>query len=279
MVSNIKTFARDLFQHFSASNTFQEGAALAYYTVFSLLPMIIIVVSILGMVWGEAAVSGEVYKGLNGVLGNEAASQIQNIVKQQHLNHSSIWTTIMGTITLVLGASGMFNQLHTSFNNIWELQAQAKSGLWAYFSKHAVSLGLLITTFFLLLLSLSINSFLVQYTDALSPNFPLSILSEHLISIALLTLVFALMFKNLGDAQVDWLVALVGGLFTALLFTVGKFVIGRYIGSSTISSTFGAASVLALLMVWVYYTSQILFLGASFVYVLSEEWGRKIVAK
>lgn len=275
-MNNLKDFSRNIFQHFFSSNTFQEGAALAYYTVFSLSPMIVIVVAVLGGIWGEAAVAGELYKGLNSVLGDEAAQQMENMVKQQHLKHNSLWTTIAGVLTLALGATGMFNQLHTSFNNIWGVSAKAKGGLWGYFSKHAVAFGLLIMTFFLMLLSLSVNSFLMQFADQVTTPFPIGVMTEHLISIVLLTVVFALMFKNLGDANIDWQLALAGGLFTALLFTVGKAAIGLYIGSSSIATTFGAASVIALLMVWVYYTSQILFLGASFVYVLAEQWGRKI---
>lgn len=278
-MNSIKTFAINLFKHFSSSNTLQEGAALAYYTVFSLLPMLVIVTSVFGLIWGESAVSGELYKGMSGAIGHDAAEQLQNIVKQQHLKHNGVLTTIMGTITLLLGATGMFNQLHTSFNNIWRISGQAKSSVLSYFSKHAVSFGLLIVTFFLLFLSLSINSILVALADKVNTPLPIGILTEHLVSIALFSVVFALMFKNLGDAKVDWSLALTGGLFTSIMFTIGKFAIGLYIGSSSISSTFGAASVIALLMVWVYYTSQILFLGASFVYVLAETWNKKIVAK
>ena len=271
-------FGREVFQHFSKSNTFQEGAALAYYTVFSLLPMLIIVVSIFGMIWGKAAVSGELYEGLVSTLGETSAQGIEQIIKQQHQNHTSVWTAIIGFVTLALGASGMFNQLHTAFNNIWGLESPQRNGLLNYLIKHASSFVLLIITFFLLFLSVTIHSYLVRYGDVLPDHFQLTLLAEHLVSFFLVSLIFAILFKVLGDAIVHWKIALFGGLFTALLFIIGKFAIGMYIGHSKISTTFGSASVLALVMVWVYYTSQMLFLGASFVYVLGKRLGQEIAA-
>ena len=267
------SFFKAVFSHFSKSNTFQEGAALAYYTVFSILPMIMIVVSLFGMIWGEAAVSGEVFTQLKSVLGEDAAQQIQNMINAQHTRHSNTLTTIIGFATLGLGATGMFNQLHTAFNNIWELMAKPQNSFLAYATKHLVAFSVLIVTFFLLLLSLTLNSLLVKYSPQLTDNFPFSVAMEHLTSFFLTAGMFALMFKSLGDAIVEWKLAIVSGLFTALLFLLGKFAIGLYIGHSSIASTFGSASVLALIMIWVYYTSQILFLGASFLYVLGKEWG------
>ncbi|MEO0338195.1 MAG: YihY/virulence factor BrkB family protein [Bacteroidota bacterium] len=275
-MQKILTFFKDVFTHFSKSNTFQEGAALAYYTVFSLLPMLMITVSIFGMIWGEAAVAGDLNQGLKDVLGQDMALQVEEIIKQQHTKHNGFLTTIIGIITLALGASGMFNQLHTAFNNIWGLKPSSKNGLLVYLTKHLSSFLLLIVTFFLLLLSLSINSFITRHGAQLPDGFPLSLMLEYLVSYLLVALVFTLMFKYLGNAIVHWQAALLGGLFTSFLFLAGKSLIALYIGHSNIATTFGAASVLALIMVWVYYTSQMLFLGASFVYIVSKRLGQVI---
>ncbi len=270
-------FIKELFSHFIDSNTFQEGASLAYYAVFSLLPMIVIITSVLGILFGEQAVSGEIYSQLNEFLGHDAASQIQNLIKNQHTNHNSILTTIIGFATLALSASGMFSQIHNSFNSIWNIKAKPKSSILKYLSMHLVSITVLIGMFFIILISTIINSFLVKHASSLQTGYEFTYLYEHLASLLVFSIVFTIMFKFLGDAKVHWKAAVLGGVFTALLCIFGKFGIGMYIGHSHISSTFGSASVLAVLMLWVYYISQIVFLGASFVKIISSRLGYEIV--
>jgi len=268
---------KEIFNHFFDSNTFQKGASLAYYAVFSLLPMIIIITSFLGLIWGKHAVSGEIYTQLKDVLGNDASMQIQNIIKNQHTNHNSVLTSIIGFATLALSASGMFSQIHNSFNSIWNIKEKPKSSILKYLSKHLVSFLILIGLFFIILVSTTINSFLVKYANNIHSDYKISYLYEHLTSFSALSIVFAIMFKFLGDAKVHWKATILGGGFTALLFIFGKIGIGMYIGHSHISSTFGSASALALLMLWVYYTSQIIFLGASFVKIISDRLGYEIL--
>ncbi len=269
-------FLKEVFNHFFRSNTFQKGAALAYYAVFSLLPMIVIVTSILGIFFGKHAVSGEIYTQLKDILGSEAAQQIQAIIKNQHVHHNNVLTTVIGFVTLGLSASGMFSQIHNAFNSLWDIKAKPKSSILRYVTKHFTSFGVIIVLFFIILISTTISSFLLKYTDGIHDDYKLSYLYEHLLSFAVISIVFMIMFKVLGDAKVNWKAALFGGLFTSLLFLFGKVGIGMYIGHSHISSTFGSASVLALLMLWVYYTSQIVFLGASFVKVISDTIGHEI---
>ena len=264
------SFLKAVFNHFFNSNTFQKGAALAYYAVFSMFPMIIIVVSILGVVFGKQAVSGEIFLQLKDVLGTEAASQIQSIIKNQHTNHNSILTTIIGFATLLLSASGMFSQIHNAFNNIWGIKAKPKNSIIRYFTKHLFSFSILILLFFILVLSTSINAFFMKHSEHLKDNYELSYLYEHLSSFVVITILFTIMFRFLGDAQVKLMPALISGAFTASLFLLGKIGIAMVIGRSHLSTTFGSASILALVMLWVYYTSQIIFLGASFLKILSE---------
>ncbi|NAS32255.1 YihY family inner membrane protein [Flavobacteriaceae bacterium R38] len=270
-------FFKNTFTHFLNSNTFQKGASLAYYAVFSLFPMIIIVTSLLGILFGKEAVSGEIYTQLKDVLGSDAAQQIQELIKNQHKQHNSIFTSIIGFVTLVLGASGMFNQIHSSFNSIWGIKAKPKNSIVRYFTKHITSFSILILLFLIILVSTTMTSFLIKYADTLHSDYRFVYVYEHFISFLAVGLVFTLMFKFLSDAKVYWKAALAGGLFTSFLFMIGKIGIGMYIGHSHISSTFGSASVLALIMLWVYYTSQIIYLGASFVKVISDKLNLEIV--
>lgn len=269
-------FLKELFGHFFSSSTFQKGASLAYYAVFSILPIIVIVTSLLGLFFGKEAVSGEIYAQLKDTLGDNTAIQIQQIIKNQHLNHNNVITTIIGVATLGFGASGMFSQIHNSFNSIWNIKAKPKSSVLKYLYKHLFSFTVMVLLFFIMLLSTSLNSFLVKNSNSFSSDSTLYYLYEHFASYLVLSIVFAVMFKFLGDAKVHWKASLLGGLFTALFFILGKTIIGIYIGQSHMSSTFGAASVLAVLMLWVYYTSQIIFLGASFVKVISHRLGHEI---
>ncbi len=270
------SFLKEVFNHFFNSNTFQKGASLAYYAVFSLLPIIVILISLLGLFFGKQAVSGEIYEQLKDVLGTDASMQIQSIIKNQHADHNSVLTSIIGFATLAFSASGMFSQIHNSFNSIWNIKAKPKSSILKYLSKHLVSFLILIGLFFIILISTTVNSFLVKHANSLHSDYTFSYLYEHLVSFVVLSIVFAIMFRFLGDAKVHWKATILGGVFTALLFIFGKIGIGMYLGHSHISSTFGSASVLALLMLWVYYTSQIIFLGASFVKIVSNRLGYEI---
>lgn len=268
---------KEVFSHFINSNTFQKGGALAYYAVFSFIPLIVIIISFLGVFFGEQAVSGEVYAQLKDILGEDASIQIQNIIKNQHTNHNSIATTIVGFATLAFSASIVFIQIHNSFNSIWNIKAKPKSSILKYLSKHLVALLLLISLFFIILISTTISSFLVKQSGSLHGVYRFSYVYEHFFSFAVMSIVFATMFKILGDAKVHWKAALYGGLITSILFLFGKVLIGYYIGLSNISSSFGSASVLALLLIWVFYISQIIFLGASFVKIISSRLGYEIL--
>ncbi|SNZ01082.1 YihY/virulence factor BrkB family protein [Flagellimonas pacifica] len=270
-------FFKQVFNHFFNSNTFQKGAALAYYAVFSIFPIIIVLISVLGMVFGKQAVAGEIFGQLKDILGGDAALQIQDMIKNQHVQHNSLWTTIIGFVTLALSASGMLNQIHNAFNDIWEIKAKPKSSIIRYFTKHLASFAVLISLFFILLISTLANSFLVKYGANLYPDYKFSLLFEHLTSFFIISLIFAILFRFLGDTKVHWKPALISGLFTGLLFVFGKIGIGMYLGKAHLTTTFGSASVLALIMLWVYYTSQIIFLGASFVKILSDKMNYEIL--
>ena len=271
------SFFKTVFNHYFNSNTFQKGAALAYYAVFSIVPIIVIVISILGIAFGKLAVSGEVFSQLKDVLGADASTQIQNIIKHQHINHNSTITTILGFITLLLSASGMFSQIHNAFNNLWNIKAKPKNSVIRYFTKHLSSFVLLMLLFLILIISTTINAFLMKHSEYLHSDYKFTFLIEHLWSFLIVSMLFAIMFKFLGDAKVHWKPAIISGFFTGILFIIGKIGIALYIGRSHLSTTFGSASVLAIIMLWVYYTSQIIFLGASFLKILSEKMHLDII--
>lgn len=271
-------FFKEVFNHFLDSDTFQKGAALAYYAVFSIIPIIIIITSLVGLFFGKEAVAGEIQVQMKEVLGDQAALQFQELIKTHYIKHNSILTSIIGFATLALGASGMLSQIHNAFNKIWNIKEKPKNGILKYLSKHFTSLIILITLFVILIVSTSLNSFLLHFSEQLNFNFHLLSIYEHIASYLVLVLIISIMFKSLGDAKIHWKPAVIGGMITALFFMFGKIGIGLYIGHSHISTTFGAASMIVLLMLWVYYTSQIIFLGASFVHVISEKLGYKITA-
>ncbi len=263
------SFFKTVFTHFFQSDPFQKGAALAYYAVFSIFPILIIVVSVLGLLFGKQAVSGDLFIQLKSVLGNEAALQIQSIIKQHHTSYNSLLTTVLGFGMLLLSASGMFNQIHKAFNSIWGLKAKPKNSIARYLTKHMTSFVLLTTLFFILILSTSFNALLTHYTQHLAQSQKLLTVYEHLSSFVVLTLLLTLMFKFLGDAVVHWKPAVLSGIFTGVLFLLGKILITLIVNKKNLSTSFGSASILALIMLWVYYLSQIIFLGASFLEILS----------
>ena len=273
---NFLKLLKDVSIHFFKSNTFQKGAALAYFAVFSFIPMIVIIISLLGMFFGEDAISGEVYLKLKGFLGSEASLQVQKLIKVQHINHDSVLTTIVGFVVLFFTASRMFNQIHNSLNSIWDIKSKPKNGILYFVIKNVSSILLIIVLFFLIFISTSTTSFIHKFTEDIYYIKKISFVYEHLITYLSISIMYAIMYAFFADAKVYWKAALLGGLFTSVLFLIGKAVISIYISDTNFDSAFGSASVLALFMVWVFYIAQSIFLGASFVKVYSDYLGVEI---
>jgi len=274
-----KAFLKNLFTRFKKANTSEKGASLAYYTAFSFIPMIIIIISVLGMFFGKDAVAGNIQQEFTDIMGAEAAQQIESLVKKQSLQQHSIPGLIIGFVTLVLSASGMFNQLHTTFNELWGIETTKRKVIVHYVKKHITSFFLILVVGFLLLLSTLAHGFLVKYSGHFTMDYRILLMYEYLAALGVFTFCFSLFFKLLGSASVPWKPALAGGLFTAFLFSLGKMVIAWYIGYNDVSSTFGSASALMVIMMWVYYTAQIIYMGAIFVFEWSKFHGTTIVAK
>lgn len=271
---------RSVLSHFFETKTFEKGAALSYYAVFSFLPIIIIIISVSGLFFGEQAVKGEIFLEIKGVLGKEIAEQIQQFLKNQYRYGANIAMTVIGAITLILSATAVFYQLQTSLNDIWLIKSKPKSNILKYFTSQFISFLIIITTGFILLASITINSFIYKFAEKFNQSAYFSklyFLFELSISLVFVSFLFTLMFKYLGDAIVRWKAALAGGIFTAILFSIGKLLFSIYFGNSNTLTTFGSASVIALLLVWIYYTAQIIYLGASFTYVWSRMKGYPIL--
>jgi membrane protein len=257
------------------------GAALAYYTVFSLAPLLVISISIAGLVFGAEAAQGQIFDHLRGLLGDASGRAIQQIVQSASAEpKTGLLATLIGFITLLFGASGVFGQLQASLNIIWGVQPKPGRGILGIIRDRILSFGFILVVGFLLLVSLLLTAaiaFVGQQFGARVPGMEALVqLLNTILSLVVITLLFAMMFKILPDANIAWRDVWIGAFITALLFTVGKFALGFYLGRSGVASSYGAAGSLIVLLVWVYYSSQIVFFGAEFTQVYANRFGSHV---
>lgn len=281
-MKQIWEFTRDLVNAYIEDDGFTKGAALAYYTTFSIAPIIIIVVAVAGFVFGEEAVRGELYDQLSGLLGSETAASIQDMVKASSQSDGNFFATMISIGALVFGATTAFNQLKLSLDAIWEIESKPKNGVIGFLKARGTAFALVMGLAFLLLISLVVNALAVGLSNVIGEYFSLIgeitlAIVSLVISLALTTLIFAVIFKELPDVRVRWTEVFWGALFTAILFSLGRFAIGYYIGNSSVTDGFGAAGPLVALLVWTYYSSQIVFLGAEFIWVLGRNNGHPVL--
>jgi membrane protein len=247
----------------------RAGAALAYYSVFSIGPLLIIAVAIAGMAFGEDAARGEVELQLRGLLGDASAKAIDAVLAGANHSQQGIVATIVGTTVLLFTAMGVVVELKDAFNTVWEVDAKKISGIRQFIRSYLVSLAAVVSLGFLLLVSLVFTTALSaagKYFSAQLPEAAMQ-LTGSLVSFAAITALFAMMFKWLPDTPVWWRDVWLGAAITAALFEIGKLLIGIYIGKESFDSTYGAAASLVVLLIWVYYSSQIVLLGAEFTHV------------
>ena len=257
------------------------GAALAYYTVFSLAPLLIIAIAIAGLVFGQEAAQGQIFEQLRGLIGEESGKAMQDMVQNANAKPATgVVATLVGVATLLFGASGVFGQLQTSLNTIWEVQPKPGRGILGILRDRVLSFGFILVIGFLLLVSLLLTAgiaLLAQWFGGIFPGMEaLAQVLNFVLSLALITLLFAMIFKFLPDAKIAWHDVWIGAFITAMLFTVGKFALGLYLGKSGVGSSYGAAGSLIILLLWVYYSSQILFFGAEFTQVYANRFGARV---
>lgn len=256
------------------------GAALAYYTVFSLVPLLMVVIAIAGFVFGEEAARGEILRQISGLVGEKSGTMIQDMLENASEPKNGIMGSLIGIGTLLLGASGVFGQLQDALNTVWEVKPKPGRGFMGLIRDRFLSLVTVVGTGFLLMVSLVLSALLSAMGKALSGYLPApeSVLQaiNFVLSFGVTALLFAMIFKILPDVRIQWRDVWVGAVVTALLFTIGKLLIGLYLGKTDVASVFGAAGSLVILLVWIYYSSQILLYGAEFTKVYADRYGSRI---
>ncbi len=276
-LKNTWKLIRQSFSDFVDGRAIKLSAALAYYTIFSLPGLIIIIIWITDIFYGKEAVEGSVYNQIAGLVGRDAAIQVQEIIRNAALSNDSTFATIIGLVTLIIGATSVFGEIQDSINLIWHLKAKPKKGkgLVKMVINRLLSFSLVVSLGFLLLVSLIVNGVMDALIGRLTQHFPESqvILAYSVnlfITFLITSALFGLIFKVLPDARIKWKHVRAGAFTTALLFMIGKFLIGFYLGQSKMSSAYGAAGSVIVILLWVYYSAIILYFGAAFtrVYII-----------
>lgn len=274
-------FNKQVVAEFFASNVLKYSASLAYYTILSLAPLLIIILFISGAVFGQEAIRGELYGEIKGMVGSGAAIEIQNAIQNIHLNNDNVFATGIGVIVLLVGATGIFGEMQDSLNKIWGLRTKTRKVWWKLLIDRAISFSLILSLGFVLIVSLLLNALVAALSTHLTHilggtgNTFLAVM-DNIISLAITTLLFGTIFKVLPDAKIRWKDVLIGAFITSLLFLLGKYGIGFYVSKSKLTTIYGAAGSLMIGMIWVYYSSAILYLGAVFTKVYATNFGGKI---
>ena len=263
------TILKSSFKSFIEDNAFKLSASLSYYTVFSLGPLLIIIISLAGVFYGKEAVQGQLYSQIDGLVGSEAAVQIQEIIQNIQQTEQGPVAAIIGLIILVLGATGVFIEMQDSINYIWSVKAKPKKGWLKFIVNRLLSFSLIVSIGFMLLVSLIVSALVEILNKQLANYFEqATVYLIYALNIAVVVLVisalFAVIFKMLPDAIIRWKDAFIGAMFTSVLFLLGKFAIGFYLGRANLGLTYGAAASIVVILTWVYYSALILYFGAEF---------------
>lgn len=270
------------FAAFNEDNCVKLSASLSYYTIFSISPLLIIIISLSSIFLGREAIEGRIHSQITSLIGASAAVQIEDIIKASHREGKGVLGTVIGAVVLVIGATGIFTEIQDSINYIWSLRAKPKRGIVKYLSNRLISFSLIVSLGFLLLVSLVLSALLDLLSDRLTIMFPHTTVYifyalNQVIIFVIIALLFAIIFKVLPDGRIKWKDAFIGASFTAILFIIGKAGISYYIGRSNLGATYGTAASVIIILTWVYYTSIILYYGAEFTKVYALDYGSGIV--
>jgi membrane protein len=272
---------KQCFKGFSEDRLTKLSGSLAYCTVFSMGPLLIVLIFLSGIFFGQQAVEGSIYGQLAQFLGKDSALQIQEIIKKAAISDRGVGAAIIGSITLLFGATTVFAEIQDSINGIWGLKPKPKKGWLKMLKNRVLSFSVIVSLGFLLVVSLGVTSVLDIFSDYLQARFPditvvLFYVLNQLITLLVVTVIFGVVFKVLPDARIRWKDVFAGALVTAVLFMLGKFAISFYISKASIGNTYGAAGSLVVLLVWTYYSSLILFFGAEFTKGYAIKYGSPI---
>jgi membrane protein len=275
-LKNSTTVLKRAFKKWFSRDPFKESSVIAYSAIFSLPGLMVVIVTAAGYFFGAELVNKHIHDTITGMLGTDTADQIQEMIILAMTTKDSIWATIIGIVTILIGATGVFVQVQKSLNIIWEVKAKpGKSGVWTLLKLRLFSFGLILSIAFLLLISLVISAMLAAAGEWIKQQWNTSLIwlfniVNFLLSFLIIVLLFALMYKILPDAKVRWRTVWVGSIVTALLFTIGKTLLGLYFGKAEPGSGYGAAGSVILIMLWVSYSSMIFFYGAEFTKAYSD---------
>ncbi len=269
------------FKGFVDDKVIKLSGSLAYFTVFSMGPMLIVIIFFADLFWGREAIEGTIYGQLKGFVGSDAAAQLQDIIKKASLSNKSTITAIIGSIMLLIGATTVFAEIQDSINTIWNLKAKPKTNWLKLVIDRILSFSVVVSLGFLLLVSLVINGIMEALSNRLLTMFPdITVILLYIFNIVLTFIVtsslFAIIFKVLPDAKIKWKDVLMGAMVTAVLFMLGKFGISFYIGSSNVDNVYGTAGSLVVILLWVYFSSIILYFGAEFTKAYAAAYGSSI---
>jgi membrane protein len=281
-VGNASSLLKQTFQEWVQDKAPQLGAALAYYTVFSLAPLILVLLAIVGVIFRDdsAGAWDKITQQMGYFLDRSAVQVVQNIAQKASQSGKSTIATVIGVALALFGASGVFGQLQDALNTIWGIKAKPARGIWGFLRSRFLSFAIVAGICFLLLVSLAIETLLKgfsHYVQSVLPGGIVIAVSVYLtFDFAVVVLLFAMIFKFLPDVEIQWRDVWIGAVMTAVLFGVGKWLLGFYLGSGAAGSAYGAASSLITLLLWVYYSSQILLFGAEFTQVYAAQAGREL---
>lgn len=273
-------FGKQTISNWSEDKALRLGAALAYYAVFSIPPLLLIVIGIIGLVYADAGAKVEQQIGM--LMGSDAAKAMMSGVQQKG-ETGGVIGTIVGVAILLLGASGVFGELQDAMNTIWKVKPRPGSTWWVMLRDRFLSFTMVLSIAFLLLVSLMVSAAVAAFGGYLSSRLPAGEALGHgldlALSVSITTFLFALIFKYVPDVKLTWKDVFTGAFATAILFTIGKWLIGLYLGQSSIGSAYGAAGSLVIMLSWVYYSALILFLGAEFTKVYATRYGSRVEVK
>ncbi|GGB90972.1 YihY/virulence factor BrkB family protein [Dyadobacter sediminis] len=277
-MKNVKLYfsvLKESFSEFMNDNGLKLSAALSYYTIFSLAPMLLVIISVFSIFFGRDAIQGELFGQIRGLVGSSAALQLQEILKNAELSNKSGIAAALGIGTLLIGATGVFAEMQDSINFIWAIKSKPKKGWLQYLKNRLISFSLILTLGFLLVVSLGASALVDVLSNRLERYFSeASVILFYIINLGLvltiITALFTVIFKVLPDGELRWKECMIGAGFTAVLFLIGKFAISFYLGKSDLGATYGTSASIVILLTWIYYSSIILYFGAEFTKVYAK---------
>jgi membrane protein len=275
-------FLKDIFTQWIDDEPFLLASSLSYYTLFSLTPLLVIAIAVAGLVFGQEAAQNQIVETIGGMIGTESAQAIQGMIENASKQpKTGIISTVLAAATLLIGAGGVVGQLQSSLNKIWGVEPKSGQGIWAFVRQRFISFAMVLAVGFLLLVSLVVTALLTafsQFIGSLIGGAPLvGHLLDIVVSFAFVTVLFAMIYKFIPDVQIRWKDVWIGAALTSILFTIGKFLIGLYLGSSSVASAYGAAASLITILLWVFYSSLIFLLGAEFTQGYATIYGSGVV--